>query len=1332
MEGQETSSPGTRLQIVAAAVAEWKRQLVDLSGRNQLLYYRDLKVGTLRLDEAEPAIVKSLIEGKEVRLSRLFPATAVESEGLDDTLKSARTLWKKAQENLEERGIETLFLAVGMATWESATSASTPNSPLFVNPLSLEPVGAGRSDFSLKLAGEWELNATLQQLLNEEFGSRSDTDPFVAGFEESGFSLEAVASRFVEGNPTVPGLRVKPEVVVGNFAYTKLPMVRDIEESVEFLAENDLIAAIAGDAAAQRAVFDQQGEPTDPTRPDHTPPKDEFLILDADSSQSRVVNAIVDGHSAVIQGPPGTGKSQTIANLIATLSARGKRVLFVAEKRAAIEAVVKRLNSAGLGHLVMDLHGGISSKRAVAEQLGASLSAVRATPLQDFTELHHILESSRAHLRAYDEALHRRWEPWDVSMWEVQVRLLGIAGSLDFGIRFDRPTLDGLISAVRIDVIDTLREWAERTVDFRQNKTPWTGTLIRTNEDVDTVSAIVGDVAHRAAPEVSAQISILLSETGLTQPSSVSEWAEVLELVGRLEAIERELEPQSWDLDLEQISTNLEPARVGWWSRAVAHLSNSEYRSAKKTLNAVSRSKCSGKHAAALLSEAIYIRDSWLHLGGNLPPKLPSNLAAANTSHRHLADQLAAFGAYASSAMTDQSPSALREIFGSLEADAANLRQLPFVHRLEERLRSVGLGTLLEALSQQPVDTPEIVGAFDLAWLQSIRTGVLNKESVLGSFNSRLHDQRVGEYADADREHLATAQQRVARSVAESATNVANQKPDQQQLIRAEARKKTRHRPLRQLIDTAPELLTALRPCWVMSPLVVSQMLPARQLFDVVIFDEASQVLPADAVPALARAPQVVIAGDRHQLPPTAFFASRIDGTNTDEDEQIDTALTQGYESVLDVTSSLLPEYMLTWHYRSEDEKLIAFSNYEIYGGGLTTFPGSGLRGVLNVERVPFDSRQSINTRSNPPEVERVVELMLDHARQRPTETLGVIAMGIEHANRIDALLEQRIREEADPELEQFFGGDHEERPFVKNLERVQGDERDAILISVGYGKDANGRLAMRFGPINQEGGHRRLNVAVTRARRRVTVISSFGADEVDLTKSGARGVEILKNYLKYVDSGGSDLSGARVDIALNPFELSVRDRLEAEGLSLIPQYGASGFRIDFAVRHPKDAGRMVMAIEADGASYHSTPTARDRDRLRQQMLERLGWRFHRIWSTSWFSDREREVQRVVAAYMKAVEVNGAPEPRQRGRHLADPSPEPAPLREGRPNVRPGYAIDDYSDAQLVAMVRWIQSDTLLRTHEDVLAEVIEELGFRRRGSKIVMRIERAIQMAGG
>jgi very-short-patch-repair endonuclease len=426
-------------------------------------------------------------------------------------------------------------------------------------------------------------------------------------------------------------------------------------------------------------------------------------------------------------------------------------------------------------------------------------------------------------------------------------------------------------------------------------------------------------------------------------------------------------------------------------------------------------------------------------------------------------------------------------------------------------------------------------------------------------------------------------------------------------------------------------------------------MLPRQRLFDVVIFDEASQVTPADAVPSLIRATQVVVAGDTKQLPPSDFFRSL--GGDDDDDfaelaEEPDLSRTGSeFDSILRALSGVLPQAGLKWHYRSRDERLIAFSNREFYRRSLVTFPGIGagecLAHVVAEQEPGIEGQQD----SVAAEVERVVELIVEHAVTRPGESLGVITLGIKHMDRIDAKLRSVLAVRDD--LAEFFDSEKKDPFFLKNLERVQGDERDAIILTVGYGgRRADGRVRHYWGPLQREGGERRLNVAVTRARTRMTLVTSFRTEETDPASMKHEGGKLLCEYMRYIDSGAREMAAPRrAGPELNPFERDVKRRLGQAGIPVIPQYGVAAMRIDFAVSHPRLPGRMVLAIETDGASYHSAGSARDRDRLRQETLERLGWKFHRIWSTDWFNDPDGEIARVRRAYDTAVRECGEPEP---------------------------------------------------------------------------------------
>jgi hypothetical protein len=753
--------------------------------------------------------------------------------------------------------------------------------------------------------------------------------------------------------------------------------------------------------------------------------------------------------------------------------------------------------------------------------------------------------------------------------------------------------------------------------------------------------------------------------------------------------------------------------------------------------------------AAALVAEW---RDRAVDAAGPRPPADPAVLAAAREALGRLDPELVAVGALAAHADLASRPlDDLRTVLDGLLADQVTLTRLPEVHRLGDDLSRRGLDDVVADGGARGLDPGAAVAALGHVWAASVLEAVALTDPVVGAFDGPAHHRVAAEFGEADRAHIASTPARVRRLVAEWAVRSRDEHPGESDVSEKQARLKRRHLPVRQLFEAAPHVLGAMKPCWAMSPLVVAQLLPPERCFDVVIFDEASQVTPAGAVGALLRADRAVVAGDTHQLPPTAFFeaAERDDPDGTDAtDGGAATALTSGMESVLEVMGALLPPphgtRRLEWHYRSRDERLIAFSNAQptLYDWSLTTFPGVAGGDCLRHVLVPWQPGRTEQEESVADEVDRVVELVLEQARTRPHESLGVIAMGITHAERVTEAI--RRARAGHPELDGWFDGgpDGHEPFFVKNLERVQGDERDAILLTVGYGKTADGRLLHRFGPLNLEGGERRLNVAITRARSRMTVVSSFASTDLDPERVRAEGARMLGRFLAYAESGGAQLgevAATHTRPAPDAFERDLHAALAAAGIPVDAPFGRSGSWIDVAARHPDRPGRMVLAVEGDGATYRAGATVRDRDRLRGEHLARLGWVGHRIWSTDWARDRDPEVRRARAAWDAAVAAADAHDATAAAPPAPAVPPPPVPLldatpaaptRGPRPQLAQGVPIDEHPPAALVALVRWIESDERLRTEEELVDEAIAELGYRRRGPRIVEAVTRAVHTA--
>jgi len=656
-----------------------------------------------------------------------------------------------------------------------------------------------------------------------------------------------------------------------------------------------------------------------------------------------------------------------------------------------------------------------------------------------------------------------------------------------------------------------------------------------------------------------------------------------------------------------------------------------------------------------------------------------------------------------------------------------------------------------EGLATGSIGASEARPIADLLIAEALWSAALSDDPNLDLIDEVRRTETVTSFRALDRRRIELAR-------AEVLTRYCERKPSgasgEMGIVRAEIGKKRRHLPVRQLMERAGSAIQSLKPIFLMSPLSVAQFLPAgRFSFDLVVIDEASQVPPEEAIGAIARARQMIVVGDSKQLPPTNFFRMISEDEEDDpEAELLAVGRARNFESILTLAAARgFPERMIRWHYRSRHPSLIALSNYSCYGGGLLLPPSPILKGRdlgLSLVKTPRGHYDRGGSGRNLVEADMIAAAVEKHLQNQPERSLGVACFSVAQRDAIDDALQARgLLSAADAFAPKG------ERLFIKNLEAVQGDERDVILISIGYGPDSQGRMTLGFGPLSADGGERRLNVLISRARLQCVVFSSITVGDIPADVK-PRGTRMLREFLHFAETGhiaAGEVGSADFD---SPFEEAVAGYIRAAGYQVVPQVGVFGFRIDLGVLHPQKAGTFALGVECDGAAYHSGRSARDRDRLRQEVLEGLGWKLHRIWSTDWFRKPDHECKRLLAAIdlacssdppraanwpmpretRAAEQSSGAPVPDLIEDEITAGAPtagQPQPYRECTLRVRQGADLQSINILELARLASTVVSEEGPIHFEEVARRIREAFRLERTGRRIADRVNAALKYAG-
>jgi hypothetical protein len=1365
--------------------------------------------------------------------------------GPDALQKKLLKIAREAQTAEEEQGVNILYLALGFLAWFEDKASSVPReAPLLLLPVQLIR-NQRTSTYDVRIRDEdVSTNLPLQQRLKDDFGIHLPEIEADDGWQPAHYFDQVAAVIGSQQRWSID----RDGIQLGFFSFAKFLMFRD-------LAPTSWPEGALEDHPLARGLLFEGFEPEPPLfGPEDQldvvlPPSQLFHVVDADSSQARVIEEVRAGRNLVVQGPPGTGKSQTITNIIAAAAREGKQVLFVAEKMAALTVVHDRLVKVGLKDICLELHSKSANKKSVLAELARTLGAARAIPSRSDDVI--ALTAARDQLNAIVRALHAPIGASGETAFSVlarQARYLG-AGVAPPSLGTDE--LAALTISDERRLCEAIESYGTLLTHLGPpDRHPLRGVR-RTDlqpVDLNRLSGILAQAQERTTT-LCAAINAAIAATGIDLQPSLVVIAPLLDLFDRLAGLPSGrgslasqimgapdkvrlagvlTEASAWrearntlaEVFVEDaFSTSLSALRAPIVAGETSFFSRlgSKYRKASRELAGLLRGTLpkTASERLVLLNRLAAVQEMRARWGEDetycasvlgvfwrgersdfddaravadwcrkvdeaklgVAPARAINLATKG-------DELAIYA----HALRQAEPAA-RETLGHVtQLLALDPTTVEAVSIEEADLRKVAarleiIGNAIDHYGEwarlnhlraqiQVIDSGQLAGRMDNGELDGIRAAMelrfaraerlwhdaIVASPELGEIRSIDRHELVARFTHLDREQL---KDNVDAIRAHHLAQVPQGAMGEMRVIRGEIGKRRSHIALRKLFSSAPNAIQRIKPVLLMSPISVAQFLPPDVLtFDLLVIDEASQVRPEDALGAIVRARQIVVVGDQKQLPPTSFFDRLVvdeDEDVSEEEERVSQPDLLGGAAKLGTLESILSlcearglnSRMLQWHYRSRDPSLIRMSNREFYGDGLvlppSPFQNDPTYGLCftHVDGV-YDRG---GRRDNRKEGAAVVQRVAQHARENASLSLGIATLSFAQRNLITELLEVARRN--DPVLDSFLREGGTEDVFVKNLENVQGDERDVILVSVGYGPSVpGGRLgSMSFGPVNGDGGERRLNVLFTRARVRCEIFASFDPGDIDLSRVSREGPRILKRFLEFAKSGLLDEPLVTGEMPDSPFEEDVADNIRSLGFLVDPQVGSAGFRIDLGIRHPERPGTYILAVECDGATYHSALWARERDRLRQDVLEHLGWRFHRIWSTDWFYNRRAEVNRLHEALIAAraaseagIRVVGANHQRPITPSATDevPIPEIPEVvdRQMPPYVRAVFTVHSAAEpheasrtmlAQLA--IRIIEAEGPIHV-EEIARRIAASFGRDRAGSRIISATKLALTYA--
>ncbi len=1297
--------------------SNWQRRLLDLSMKNNLLNFRyrreslhiqcvNLAQFCSKLDETARFTLAPCVQtienlpyfGADKKIVNLGELISIEMNSAiirtfssESTLhESAGSLIRKARMAQEEVGANTLCLAFGFLQFRHEDDKELKFAPLCLLPVTLK---RGKQSITLEASDEYQLNTTLLEFLKKEFGID------IRGLEGQKLSPTEVIAVFRSKTANVQGWNVYEDIYLSQFTFARYAMWRDVKENMDEYKNNSLIASLLTNSnKLENNKFMSKSE-------DETDPADVLAPLPSDSSQYSAIAESAKGTTFVLHGPPGTGKSQTIANIVANALDSGKRVLFVAEKQAALQVVKKRLAEIGLGDFCMELHSGKVDKSEIVHSIENTMALSSNYDKDSFAALDERLSAMRNALRAPLSALHKK-RRLGVSVYDAIIIYLQNKNA---------PELMNIESTFYDSLTRQKLSECENMILTAQIAARECGGVYRSPFENVNITECGGGIKEGilcAAEVVLAELKHLKNYTGLfldTFNQKISTFTSkkldnLIEIAtilrdGSLDVffdndeesfykfynanVRYDSEVKHW---LKNFKTLPDLGKLADDIEKEVDLWGENYRSSKTLLNVLKRiNRCSREpikqkdelewikrayeieHAKTTLLTATNLSSNFTGLGGGindrkreefLKPLYRLHALNAQTFMDYNSDSfnsvcvratrqknlmplikgiIFAANAFISSCEgfcnminADRSLFDDEDVLDFYTAKCTalidNIDMMPawcLYKSTAKKLDDGGLTFMTDAMENGKISGDQIIASFRKNVYRNFIQTNIPADECLSQFSAAVLDESAVSFSLALDSFAKLTKDKIRYDLVSRLPTQGTEGPLSIELMAFQRSIKGNIRSfnIRDLFTEIPELMKVCAPCLLMSPTTVSQYLPADSaMFDLVIFDEASQIPTCEAIPALARGKAAIIVGDPKQLPPTSFFMNM--GQNDEDTENED------MESVLEDCLTIgIPEKHLNWHYRSKHESLIAFSNIMYYGSKLCTFPSpDALDSKVTLHFVENGVYDRGFTKCNKQEAELLVAEVIRRLKDPKlnVSSMGIVTFSTPQQEYIEKMLNRAIYAE---KLEaQAY--DREEPLFVKNLENVQGDERDVILFSVCYGPDKMGRLSLNFGPLNQYGGWRRLNVAVSRAREEMHIFSSMRYSFIDLSRTTSRGVAGLKAFLEFAEKGRTNIAVKNEEMIINKNSIGkyVAAELESYGYECRCNVGVSDFKIDVGVIDPKNKHNFILAVMCDGTENFSV---KDRTVMQIQTLKRNNWNVIRLYSINFFNNPKREIKKI-------------------------------------------------------------------------------------------------------